>query len=338
MVSLFFQPRPGPSRFLRAESRAPLGRRSSTFAASDSVGAKSGQLAQGHGGHVTPPTEPMPWSSAGPASRHPRACQGLKRRAAWMDARDRRRERPTQGLLDVYTLSQRMSPAGPERVWIVDDVLHSRCGWRPRILAFGIGRGDPRLRAADPGPASIGCLGSDVRFSLDDVEEADIVYALQMQNERMRADFVPSLHGTASCLPDERQAAPRPDRSSCTRMRLNSRVESFSTTLTELARGSDQRPGSSGRRRGGRPVLYELLAGAQRPSSGHADASDAGQSERRPRSSHWRSGQLLRRANPGRRSLRVRGRHVLDPPERPRRAGRVLVQEGDRRPGRHRLN
>jgi aspartate carbamoyltransferase catalytic subunit len=32
-----------------------------------------------------------------------------------------------------------------------------------------------------------------VRYELDDLREADVVYALRMQNERMREPFVPSL-------------------------------------------------------------------------------------------------------------------------------------------------
>jgi aspartate carbamoyltransferase catalytic subunit len=42
-------------------------------------------------------------------------------------------------------------------------------------------------------PRDIGDLGCDVRFTLDDLRDADVVYALRMQHERMRASYVPSL-------------------------------------------------------------------------------------------------------------------------------------------------
>jgi aspartate carbamoyltransferase catalytic subunit len=42
-------------------------------------------------------------------------------------------------------------------------------------------------------PPGIEALGCDVRYTLDDLREADVVYALRMQNERMQASYVPSL-------------------------------------------------------------------------------------------------------------------------------------------------
>ena len=42
-------------------------------------------------------------------------------------------------------------------------------------------------------PRGIEILGCEVRYTLDDLREADVVYALRMQNERMKAAYVPSL-------------------------------------------------------------------------------------------------------------------------------------------------
>jgi aspartate carbamoyltransferase catalytic subunit len=42
-------------------------------------------------------------------------------------------------------------------------------------------------------------LGCDVRYSLDGIEQADVIYALRMQRERMEGAFVPSLREYASC-------------------------------------------------------------------------------------------------------------------------------------------
>ena len=42
-------------------------------------------------------------------------------------------------------------------------------------------------------PRGIEAMGCEVRYTLDDLREADVVYALRMQNERMRTSYVPSL-------------------------------------------------------------------------------------------------------------------------------------------------
>jgi aspartate carbamoyltransferase catalytic subunit len=47
-------------------------------------------------------------------------------------------------------------------------------------------------------PRGVEALGCDVRYSLDGLGQADVVYALRMQNERMRGSFVPSLREYAA--------------------------------------------------------------------------------------------------------------------------------------------
>jgi aspartate carbamoyltransferase catalytic subunit len=42
-------------------------------------------------------------------------------------------------------------------------------------------------------PAGIATLGCSVRHDLDGLRDADVIYALRMQRERMREAFVPSL-------------------------------------------------------------------------------------------------------------------------------------------------
>jgi aspartate carbamoyltransferase catalytic subunit len=42
-------------------------------------------------------------------------------------------------------------------------------------------------------PRGIEALGCDARATLDGLEEADVIYVLRMQHERMRDAFVPSL-------------------------------------------------------------------------------------------------------------------------------------------------
>jgi aspartate carbamoyltransferase catalytic subunit len=118
--------------------------------------------------------------------------------ASVINAGDGKHEHPTQALLDLYTLSRRLGSLEGRRVWIVGDVLHSRVA-RSNIVGFRtMGAhvtlcGPPTLI-----PRDIEALGCDVRYDLDDLREADVVYALRMQNERMAEPYVPSLREYAA--------------------------------------------------------------------------------------------------------------------------------------------
>jgi len=58
-------------------------------------------------------------------------------------------------------------------------------------------------------PREIETLGCEVRYTLDDLPSADVVYALRMQNERMTGSFVPSLREYAARYQiDGRRLAP----------------------------------------------------------------------------------------------------------------------------------
>jgi aspartate carbamoyltransferase catalytic subunit len=120
--------------------------------------------------------------------------------ASVINAGDGKHEHPTQALLDVYTLRRRLGALDGTKLWIVGDVLHSRVA-RSNILAFTkMGCevtvcGPPTLI-----PRGIDTLGCDVRYSLDGIESADVIYALRMQRERMEGAFVPSLREYAACF------------------------------------------------------------------------------------------------------------------------------------------
>ena len=118
--------------------------------------------------------------------------------AGVVNAGDGKREHPTQALLDLYTLRRRAGALDGLRVWIVGDVLHSRVA-RSNVLAFA--RMGCEVTVAGPPtliPREIEALGCRVRASLDELEEADVVYALRMQRERMAGSFVPSLREYAA--------------------------------------------------------------------------------------------------------------------------------------------
>ena len=55
--------------------------------------------------------------------------------AAIVNAGDGKHEHPTQALLDVYTLRQKLGSLEGRNIWIVGDVAHSRVA-RSNILAF----------------------------------------------------------------------------------------------------------------------------------------------------------------------------------------------------------
>jgi aspartate carbamoyltransferase catalytic subunit len=119
-------------------------------------------------------------------------------RAAVINAGDGKHEHPTQALLDLYTLRRRAGSLEGLDVWIVGDVLHSRVA-RSNVLAFD--RMGCRVTVCGPPtliPREIESLGCRVRYTLDELPEADVVYALRMQHERMTGSFVPSLREYAA--------------------------------------------------------------------------------------------------------------------------------------------
>jgi aspartate carbamoyltransferase catalytic subunit len=119
--------------------------------------------------------------------------------AGVVNAGDGKHEHPTQALLDVYTLRERLGALDGANIWIVGDVLHSRVA-RSDVLAFTkLGAkvtvcGPPTLIPRGMAEA----LGCEVQYTLDRLPEADVVYALRMQHERMQGSFIPSLREYAS--------------------------------------------------------------------------------------------------------------------------------------------
>jgi aspartate carbamoyltransferase catalytic subunit len=118
--------------------------------------------------------------------------------ASVVNAGDGKHEHPTQALLDLYTLRRRVGSLEGLKVWIVGDVLHSRVA-RSNILAFG--RMGCEVTVCGPPtliPRGVESLGCRVRANLDGLGDADVVYALRMQRERMTGSFVPSLREYAA--------------------------------------------------------------------------------------------------------------------------------------------
>jgi aspartate carbamoyltransferase catalytic subunit len=113
--------------------------------------------------------------------------------AAVINAGDGKHEHPTQALLDAFTLRRRVGALDGANIWIVGDVLHSRVA-RSNILALQ--RMGARVTVCGPPtliPREIEALGCEATSSLERVGEADVIYVLRMQQERMQDAYVPSL-------------------------------------------------------------------------------------------------------------------------------------------------
>lgn len=118
--------------------------------------------------------------------------------AAIVNAGDGQNEHPTQALLDVYTLRARLGSLDGLNVWIVGDVRHSRVA---RSLVLALQTMGATVTLAGPPtlvPQELAVLGCNVRYTLDELPEADVVYTLRMQHERMQQAYVPTLREYAA--------------------------------------------------------------------------------------------------------------------------------------------
>jgi aspartate carbamoyltransferase catalytic subunit len=179
--------------------------------------------------------------------------------AAVVNAGDGKHEHPTQALLDVFTLRRRLGPLDGVNIWIVGDVTHSRVA-RSNILAFT--RMGARVTVAGPPtliPRDIEALGCEATATLDRLDEAEVVYVLRMQHERMSQSFVPSLREYATCYqindrrlsPSQLVMHPGP---------VNRGVEMSAATIDspQALIGDQVKAGVAVRM----AVLYELLVGS----------------------------------------------------------------------------
>jgi aspartate carbamoyltransferase catalytic subunit len=109
-----------------------------------------------------------------------------------VNAGDGKHQHPTQALLDLYTLQQELGRLEGLQVAIVGDVLHSRVA-RSLVQAFGL----VGIRCTLVGPPALipRSLGVESTTDIGAIRDADVVYVLRMQNERMQpgANYVPSL-------------------------------------------------------------------------------------------------------------------------------------------------
>jgi aspartate carbamoyltransferase catalytic subunit len=114
-----------------------------------------------------------------------------------VNAGDGKHQHPTQALLDLYTLQQQLGRLDGLHVAIVGDVLHSRVA-RSLVQAFAL----VGIRCTLVGPPALlpRGLGVEATTDIGAIRDADVVYVLRMQQERMEAgaNYVPSLREYAA--------------------------------------------------------------------------------------------------------------------------------------------
>jgi aspartate carbamoyltransferase catalytic subunit len=134
--------------------------------------------------------------------RHPRigAPQLVARYsgAAVVNAGDGKHQHPTQALLDLFTMRDELGRLDGLHVAVVGDVLHSRVA-RSLIQALAlVGAHTTLVGPPTLIPRGIEAMGCSTATAIDAIADADVVYVLRMQRERMESAFVPSLREYAS--------------------------------------------------------------------------------------------------------------------------------------------
>jgi aspartate carbamoyltransferase catalytic subunit len=112
-----------------------------------------------------------------------------------VNAGDGKHQHPTQALLDLYTIEEELGGIEGLHVAIVGDVLHSRVA-RSNVQALLL-MGARVTLVGPPAliPRGIEAMGCSTSYDIGAIRDADVVYVLRMQKERMLAgaNYVPSL-------------------------------------------------------------------------------------------------------------------------------------------------
>ena len=111
-----------------------------------------------------------------------------------LNAGDGTHEHPTQALLDLYTIRERLGRLEGLRVAIIGDVMHSRVA---RSLTHGLVKMGSEVTLIGPPtliPPDAPAWGSQVSHDIESVlPKLDVCYVLRVQRERQRVQYFPSV-------------------------------------------------------------------------------------------------------------------------------------------------
>jgi aspartate carbamoyltransferase catalytic subunit len=115
-------------------------------------------------------------------------------RGSVLNAGDGTHEHPTQALLDLYTMRDRLGRIEGLRIAIVGDVLHSRVA---RSLSLALAKMGAETTLVGPPtliPPDATAWGVQVSHDLESVlPKLDVCYLLRVQKERQRQQYFPSV-------------------------------------------------------------------------------------------------------------------------------------------------
>jgi len=111
-----------------------------------------------------------------------------------INAGDGTHEHPTQALLDMYSIRQKLGRLEGLKVCIVGDVAHSRVALSN---IFGLKTMGAKVSVCGPStmiPRDIKDLGIDVIYNIDEaIQENDVLNVLRIQLERKAREYFPSI-------------------------------------------------------------------------------------------------------------------------------------------------
>jgi aspartate carbamoyltransferase catalytic subunit len=111
-----------------------------------------------------------------------------------INAGDGTHEHPTQALLDIFTIREKLGKVQGINVCIVGDILHSRVA---RSNIFGLKTLSANVSVCGPEtliPKAIENLGVEIYHNIEDViPKVDVLNVLRLQLERQNSAFIPSL-------------------------------------------------------------------------------------------------------------------------------------------------
>ncbi|HHZ16391.1 MAG TPA: aspartate carbamoyltransferase catalytic subunit [Peptococcaceae bacterium] len=121
-------------------------------------------------------------------------------KARVINAGDGFHQHPTQALLDMMTIQERLGGFEGLKVAIVGDILHSRVA---RSNLFGLTTMGAEVTFCGPPtlmPPGLERPGVNVTYDMDEaVAEADVVMMLRIQLERQKAGYFPSIREYSRC-------------------------------------------------------------------------------------------------------------------------------------------